>query len=221
MNNSTKYLILCASSLLITAAGCGGNKDEPSGSLAHQDPDDSSQVQQVEIADIMPDEYTRTGASAPARLAFARVQAVAGSTASGLVAFIQPDATVDTIRVVGKIIDIPVGNHGFHLHEIGDCTAPEAGTAGEHFNPEGTPHGGREGALRHVGDLGNLVAGADRIALLDFQDEHMSLATMNSVIGKAFIIHAAEDDLVTQPSGNSGTPIACGVIGNNESVLQP
>lgn len=176
---------------------------------------------ELSLEDILPAEFRDPAATRPAHMSVAPVQATEGNSVSGLVAFIQENAEDDHVRVVGRIMDIAEGKHGFHIHETGDCTDPVAGTAGSHFNPGNSSHGAPDSPARHVGDLGNLEATADRTAQLDFEDEHLSLTGMNSIVGKAFIIHRGEDDLSTQPSGDSGPPIACGVIGNNEYALVP
>jgi Cu-Zn family superoxide dismutase len=180
----------------------------------------SEALVRVDEADIIPDEYTTNNGSID-RLAIATLQPTEGNTTSGMVAFIQADADNGAIRVVGKIIDIAPGTHGFHVHEIGNCATPDASSAGDHFNPAGVHHAGHEAAVRHVGDLGNLVANADNTATIDFYDDHMEFVGMNSIIGKAFIVHADEDDLTTQPAGNSGDRIACGVIENRQPVGVP
>jgi superoxide dismutase, Cu-Zn family len=174
----------------------------------------------VDESDIIPDEYT-TNDSSIDRLGIVTLQPTEGHTTSGMVAFIQADAENEAIRVVGKIINITPGAHGFHIHEIGNCETPDASSAGDHFNPADVHHAGHEAAVRHVGDLGNLVANADHTATIDFYDDHMEFVGMNSIIGKAFIIHADEDDLTTQPAGNSGDRIACGVIENKQPVGVP
>jgi Cu-Zn family superoxide dismutase len=177
---------------------------------------DEEEVAHVDESDIIPGEYTNNGENVD-RLAVATLQPTAGNTTSGMVAFIQADVENPEIRVVGKVIGIAPGAHGFHVHEVGNCTAPDASSAGDHFNPAGAQHAGREAEVRHVGDLGNLTAGADGTAEFDFYDDHMEFVGMNSIIGKAFIIHAGEDDLTTQPAGDSGDRIACGVIANRQS----
>uniref|UniRef100_A0A6B2LPH7 Superoxide dismutase [Cu-Zn] n=1 Tax=Arcella intermedia TaxID=1963864 RepID=A0A6B2LPH7_9EUKA len=110
------------------------------------------------------------------------------------------------------------GKHGFHIHQWGDlregCT-----TAGPHFNPFGKNHGGPSEGDRHVGDLGNVVAGADGKAELDVEDKQVSLFGENSVIGRAVVVHADEDDLGkgghsdSLTTGHAGGRIACGIIG--------
>ncbi|MGV3592446.1 MAG: superoxide dismutase family protein [Gammaproteobacteria bacterium] len=172
--------------------------------------------------DILPAEFKGDGARSPDRIAYVTLQPTAGNTTSGLVAFIHEDVASETVRVVGKLIGIPAGEHGMHVHENGDCTGPGASTAGAHYDPDGSMvHGDRTASARHLGDLGNIVAGADQVATFDFTDDRIKLVGQNSVAQKALIVHASADDLSTQPSGNSGDRIACGIITPQENNLVP
>jgi Cu-Zn family superoxide dismutase len=133
-----------------------------------------------------------------------------GNQAAGMVSFVQRGSTV---YVDARITGLSPGPHGFHVHETGDCRAADGSSAGGHFNPAGTPHAGPDSAQRHAGDLGNLVADANGIAVYRVQVSGISLGTAaDSIIGRAVIVHAAADDLRTQPSGNSGARVACGLI---------
>ncbi|MDB6123614.1 MAG: superoxide dismutase copper/zinc binding protein [Pedosphaera sp.] len=132
-----------------------------------------------------------------------------GHKANGIVTF---TTVTNGVRVQAGLMGLDPGTHAFHVHEIGDCSAPDASSAGPHFNPTGTPHGGPESAHRHLGDLGNFTADANGEAHLDFIDSHLSLTGTNSIIGRSLIVHAGADDYTTQPAGNSGPRIACGVI---------
>ena len=117
------------------------------------------------------------------------------------------------VAVKASFKGLSAGNHGFHVHEFGDCTAADGSAAGEHFNPSGTPHGARIDAVRHAGDLGNIEAKHDGSATLEWTDPALKLNGPDSVIGRALIIHANPDDFKTQPTGNAGSRLACGVIG--------
>jgi Cu-Zn family superoxide dismutase len=117
----------------------------------------------------------------------------------------------DMIHITGKVTGLKPGSHGFHVHEFGDCTDPKC--SGGHFNPTGMKHGGPNSDERHVGDLGNIVAGEDGIATIDMKDSIIRLNGPLSIIGRGLIVHADPDDLVSQPTGNSGDRIGCGVIG--------
>jgi len=102
--------------------------------------------------------------------------------------------------------------HALQVHENGDCSAPDASSAGGHYNPTGMPHGGPGSMNAHLGDLGNFAADANGEAHLDFIDTYLTLTGPYSIIGHALIVHAGADDYVSQPAGNSGPRVACGVI---------
>jgi Cu-Zn family superoxide dismutase len=109
------------------------------------------------------------------------------------------------------------GLHGFHVHEKGNCTAPDGSSAGPHFNPHNSVHGGPDAPQRHGGDLGNLKADASGTAVYRAEIRGISLgAGDDSVIGRAVIVHANPDDFQTQPAGNAGARLACGLIGKSK-----
>lgn len=133
----------------------------------------------------------------------------AGQLASGTIDFSEKG---NSLRIEGKIRGLtPNSVHGFHVHEKGDCTNPPS-TTGEHFNPANMPHGGTRTPQRHAGDLGNIKADEKGVARVDLELPNTSLEGTGSFVGRALIIHSQADDLVSQPSGNSGSPIACGAI---------
>ncbi len=137
-----------------------------------------------------------------------KLESKSGSKVTGMVTFIK---TGDDVQVVGNIIDLKPGKHGIHIHEKGDCSAADAASAGAHFNPGQHKHGGPVTAEHHEGDLGNIEADASGKALINWKGK-MSLSGADSIIGKSLVVHEKEDDLKTDPSGNSGARIACGVI---------
>lgn len=104
--------------------------------------------------------------------------------------------------------------HGIHVHERGDCSAVDAASAGAHFNPTGKPHGRMRTGTHHLGDMDNLAANNDGVARVDMHVPGLALAngSSNDIIGRAIVVHAGADDYSTQPSGNSGSRVACGVI---------
>jgi Cu-Zn family superoxide dismutase len=121
----------------------------------------------------------------------------------------------DQTRVVADVTGVPAGLHGIHVHETGDCTPPDFKSAGGHFNPTGAIHGAPTDPEHHAGDLGNIDVGEDGTGHLDLNSNMLAVDDgPNSVIGKSVILHAGEDDFVSQPSGASGDRWACGVIGS-------
>jgi superoxide dismutase, Cu-Zn family len=154
-----------------------------------------------------------SGNGAPKPIAVSNLNPTQGNNANGTVSFIQKS---DQILVDARFDGLTPGQHGFHVHEKGDCSAPDAMSAGGHFNPGGSGHGGPSHETRHAGDLGNLEADASGKASLQLTvpAKQLSLATegANSIIGKALIVHADPDDYKTQPTGNSGKRVACGII---------
>ena len=103
--------------------------------------------------------------------------------------------------------------HGFHVHEFGDCSAVDATSAGSHFNPEGAAHGGPDSTERHVGDLGNIVSNAQGVAVVELADTVLAMDGAHNILGRAVVIHSQHDDLSSQPVGNAGSRLLCGVIG--------
>ncbi len=134
-----------------------------------------------------------------------------GNHVTGKVTFMEVEGGVRVIALVSGLE--PNSKHGFHIHEYGDCSAVDASSAGGHYNPENMAHGGPMDHMRHEGDLGNLEADANGNASIDRVDPTLSLRGDQSVIGLSIIVHRDPDDLKTQPTGNSGPRIACGVIG--------
>ncbi|MEW6670303.1 MAG: superoxide dismutase family protein [Thermodesulfobacteriota bacterium] len=133
-----------------------------------------------------------------------------GNTATGTVSFLQTDQGV---RVAAEVTGLTPGLHGFHIHQFGDCSAPDGTSAGGHFNPTAKQHAGPDAAQRHAGDFGNMEADNTGSARYDRVDSHIRLSGPDSIIGRGVIIHAQADDLVSQPTGNAGARVACGAIG--------
>ena len=142
-------------------------------------------------------------------VAVATLAPASGSNVRGTVNFIREK---DGIRVEANVTGLTQGQHGFHIHEKGDCSAPDGSSAGAHFNPGGRPHGGPADHNRHVGDFGNLEADASGHARYSRTFPDLKLEGSDSIISRAVIVHAKADDLKTQPSGDAGGRIACGVI---------
>jgi len=130
-----------------------------------------------------------------------------GSKVQGTMEFSASDSGV---MLTGQVTGLTPGKHGFHIHEFGDLRDPAGKSAGGHYNPQGHEHGGPHSDNRHVGDLGNIVAGDDGVATIKINIPGLNL---HHVIGRSIVVHAKEDDLKSQPSGDAGDRVAVGVIG--------
>lgn len=133
------------------------------------------------------------------------------SDVHGVVRFFKTDEGVQVVAEVNELESN--SSHGFHIHEFGDCTALDGTSAGGHFNPENVPHAGPDSDQRHVGDLGNITVDENGLAELDYVDPKLTFEGPNSIIGRGVIVHAGEDDLESQPTGDAGARLSCGVIG--------
>jgi Cu-Zn family superoxide dismutase len=140
--------------------------------------------------------------------AVAKLEPKSGSQVSGTVTFTKSG---DEVQVVADVQNLKPGKHGFHIHEKGDCSAADAMSAGAHFNPTHKHHDGPTGTERHVGDFGNIEADSSGKGHLVWKGK-LDLSGEDSIIGKSVIVHEKEDDLKTDPTGNSGGRFACGVI---------
>ncbi len=143
-------------------------------------------------------------------MAIAVLNPTAGNNVSGTITFAKVE---NGIKVVATVSGLTEGKHGFHIHQYGDCSGADGKTAGGHFNPTAMKHSAPTDSIRHVGDIGNIVADADGNATLEWVDSHMTFEGASSIIGRGVIIHAGEDDLTSQPTGAAGARVACGVIG--------
>ena len=169
-----------------------------------------------------PDTAAGTGSTstAGASYATARLDPLGESSATGTVTFTETD---DGLLVEYDLTGLELGAHGFHVHETGACGRGDDGTpggaAGGHFNPLGAPHGSPESDRdsRHVGDFGNVTSETGGrtggVARGQFVDQLISLSGPTSIVDRAMILHQGQDDLSSQPSGDAGDRIACGVVG--------
>lgn len=158
----------------------------------------------------MPADEVEWQDEAPLNRAVAVLHPTAGHTAAGTVTFTN---VAGVYEVEAVLTGLEPGEHGFHIHEYGDCSAPDGTSAGGHFNPEDSMHGAPDDAVRHVGDLGNVTADSTGEARLEASDMYVSFRGEHSVIGRAVVVHAGADDFTSQPSGAAGPRVACGVIG--------
>jgi Cu-Zn family superoxide dismutase len=143
-------------------------------------------------------------------MAVAVVHGLGDSKVNGTVKFTQKEGGVE---IEAALTGLTPGEHGFHIHEFGDCSMADGKCAGGHFNPTGQPHGAPDSDKRHAGDFGNIKADESGKATYKRVDNMISFSGANSIIGRAVIVHAKPDDLKTQPSGDAGDRIGCGAIG--------
>ncbi len=138
----------------------------------------------------------------------------AGSSVIGDLALTSEGGAVAIRGIISGLA--PGKEHGFHVHEVGDCSLPDFQSAGGHFNPTKDPHGGPKSKARHLGDIPNIEADKDGHASVDVTVKGVTLVDKDGapteILGKALVVHAMKDDYKTQPSGDSGARIACGVI---------
>ena len=203
-------LLIVALGLVVALAACGNTEDEPeveNDGVEESEPaveNDEENAKPLEDEEISVDD-----------LAVVTVDLMdAEGNSVGTAELTEEDAGV---RVHVKAENLTEGKHGFHFHEVGICEAPDFESAGGHFNPTGASHGEAHEEGPHAGDLPNLEVSADGKVDEEFVAEHVTLKTLeeNTLLqegGTALVIHADEDDGTTQPSGNSGNRIACGVI---------
>lgn len=143
--------------------------------------------------------------------AIAPLEARSNSTTTGTATFTEQNGKV-TLKL--DVAGATPGQHGAHIHQVGDCSAADATSAGGHWNPESHTHGAPGTGEQHLGDLGNITVGQDGKGTLTISMDEWKLGdgSTTDVVGKAVIIHADPDDFTTQPTGNSGGRVACGVI---------
>ena len=143
--------------------------------------------------------------------ATAQLQATKGNKTFGEATFEQAG---DRVHVVVYVQGLKPGQeHGLHIHEVGDCSSGDGMSTKGHFNPLGKPHGRHDAAEHHAGDLPSLKAGKDGRAKVDAMLDGITVKPgTESIVGRGLIVHADPDDFKTQPTGNAGARIACGVI---------
>ena len=135
----------------------------------------------------------------------------------GVVKFIE---TSQVTKIIAEIKGLKPGKHGFHVHEFGNLTQG-CKTAGGHYNPFAKNHGGPAEEERHVGDLGNIVAGEDGVGYFELEDKQIRLSGDYSIVGRSVVVHADEDDLGkggfedSLTTGHAGARVVCGVIGSS------
>lgn len=230
----TRYTFPALAAAFLLMAGCGqGNEavdvdvpdpDDGRDAVEVPTPDDESRGYD-EPAGVPTTAETGTGdmtdtaatmgntmADEPLLVARAELNPTEGNEARGTITF---SRAAGAVVIDGELSGLTPGLHGLHIHEKGDCSAPDGTSAGGHFAPDGDPHGSPDSppAEHHVGDLGNIEATDEGFAVVNVVDAEMTLDDgPKSVLGRAMIVHSGEDDFETQPTGAAGSRVACGVI---------
>ena len=188
---------LYVSSALLALTACGGSKD-------------SAPPPATPAAEAAPGAASAGAESAAGKTIEVTFQPKSGSTLSGKATLSE---TPDGVKVALALEGLPPGEHGAHVHEKGDCSAPDGASAGGHFNPAGNPHALPTGTPRHLGDLGNIAISPDGKGTLDIVATGANLkdGDPNSFLGRAIIVHEKQDD-GGQPTGNAGGRIGCAEI---------
>ncbi len=170
------------------------------------------QVQQAQDA-IQAATGSASGTQTGVQAARAELKPTQGSRTQGSIKF---ENEGDKVRISGEVSGLkPESSHGFHVHEKGDCSAPDGSSAGGHFGLSGQQHGSPNEVNAHVGDLGNIRTDKDGVAQVDIVVPQSKLTLgvgEKNIIGRGLIVHAKADDLTSQPTGNAGDRLACAVI---------
>ena len=197
---ATNLALAIAGTLLLAAC----SREQPAGAPREPEPTTAAPAE-------------KTTATGPAHEAAAQVAPTQGNTVTGAVAL---DSSPQGVHITGSIQGLkPDAEFGFHVHEKGDCSAPDGSSAGGHFNPTQAQHGNPTGGTHHAGDMPNIKSNAEGVAQVDTTAAGTTLhgEAATDIMGKAIVVHEGPDDYTTQPSGNSGKRVACGVIAASNS----
>lgn len=197
--------LVVIAALSVSLSACGRKDDAPPSADAPPPAGDGPSV----ATTTDPDTSASAEATAGAAVQLSPTQ---GNTANG---GLKLTSAGTGVKLSGMLQGLkPNSEFGFHFHEKGDCSAPDATSAGAHFNPTSQDHGNPQAQPHHAGDMLNVKSDAQGVAEVSIDNPDVSLQTgqPNDIIGKALVLHAKPDDYTTQPSGNSGDRIACGVV---------
>ncbi|MCG7337212.1 superoxide dismutase family protein [Sporosarcina sp. ACRSM] len=202
-------------STIVLVLGLGACNDETDDAAPATGVDELKEEENLETGDVDNPNLSDVNETGEEELSSKTVDLI--DTSGNSVGVAELTEEEDGVRVNVNVTGLPEGLHGFHFHEIGKCEAPDFESAGSHFNPTGANHGLESENGPHAGDLPNLEVGADGAVDEEFLAELVTLTSGqdNSLLregGTALVIHAEADDDKTQPSGNSGDRIACGVV---------
>jgi Cu-Zn family superoxide dismutase len=220
MLSKSLSLGLCGCAFVVAA--CGGSTPpaaEPAVAAAEPAapaPSEPPAAPEEPAASPSPEAAAAEGTAAGKKSAHADLKPTAGNKASGQLTF-TPEGD-NRVHVTGTISGLPPkSKHGFHVHAKGDCSSPDGKSAGDHFDSNKHQHGQVGKGEHHSGDMDNLETDDKGNVQVDRVLEGVTLGggAPTDILGKAVILHATADDYKTQPSGNSGARIGCGVIEAN------
>lgn len=202
--------VACALASLLFAASCKKDEAKETEKTSDKKPAATGETKQP----ATPVETAPPVAKDPmGAMAEAKVVAKSDSKVEGVVHFTLKG---EMVSVHAKLTGLEPGEHGFHVHEKGDCSSADGKSAGGHFNPHSVDHAGPDAETHHAGDLGNITANAEGVAELSVElpASFISLApdAANNIVGRAVVVHGGADDLKSQPSGAAGPRVGCGVI---------
>jgi len=192
------HTLLCAATVL-ALAGC--NKPEP-----------TAAPEAITEPTAPPETSAPATSEAAMTMAKATLKPTQNNKVAGELSFMGMEGGV---HVTGTLTGLPPGEHGFHIHEKGDCSAPDGASAGGHFNPDGAEHGQVTADPHHAGDSNNITADAQGNVTIDqmlSSNVDIGKGDKYDIVGKGVIVHEKADDYKTQPTGDAGGRLACGVI---------
>lgn len=149
--------------------------------------------------------------------AVAQIRPTSAGNAEGTVTFLAAEDDRE-MRVTVELTGLEPGLHGFHVHEVGDCSADDASSAGGHFEPYNAPHGSPDATEHHVGDMGNIEADQNGRVSSELSFRDLAFSGPASILQRSVVIHRNVDDLASQPSGDAGSRVGCGVIQNDKQA---
>lgn len=205
-------MTLLAASMALALAACGDRQDDAGASTMPSTDAATAAGAVTAPADATQAPGATDMTTPPAPHTVAVLSATEGNSVTGELAF---EAVDGGVAITGQVNGLTPGSeHGFHVHETGDCSAPDGSSAGDHFNPAGAAHGRVGAGEHHVGDSDNITADDTGVAMVNARLEGATLAdgAPSDVLGRGVIVHADADDYATQPTGNAGARLACGVI---------
>lgn len=209
---ATSFAVILAFGTVGLSSACGGSSEPPAAPPAPP----PAAAPEAPATPAVPAPDAPAAAAEPAkaepRTVDVTIEPKSGSKLSGKATLSEVEGGVKVVLSVEGVT--PGGDHGAHVHEKGDCSAPDGASAGGHFNPQGNDHALPTVAKRHLGDLGNLKIGKDGKGSLEITipGANLKAGDPNSFSGKSIVVHAKKDD-GGQPTGNAGGRIGCGVIG--------